>query len=118
MEAWKAGLDPNFAWRVDYLLRVAASVGYPLRVSSGFRSRTKQAQLYSDWIAGKSTLPAAKPGRSRHEVGKAVDVVWASTGLAEPFPGAWRALGAFAENYLGLKWGGKWRNPDPVHFEV
>ena len=43
--------------------------GGPIRVSSGYRSTESQARLYAKYPAR-----AAKPGRSLHEYGVAVDV--------------------------------------------
>jgi LAS superfamily LD-carboxypeptidase LdcB len=43
------------------------------RITSGVRSRAKQAQLYADYKAGRGGL-AAPPGHSRHEVGAALDI--------------------------------------------
>jgi len=115
--SWDEGLAPELAWTIWWMDRVTSSVGYPLRVSSGFRSREKQAELYERWKAGLSGLPAAPPGTSKHEIGLAVDVVWQKTGLREPFDGGWQALGRLGER-LGLVWGGRFSTPDPVHFEL
>lgn len=43
------------------------------RVTSGYRSTERQAQLYADYKAGRGNL-AAPPGSSLHEIGQAVDV--------------------------------------------
>ena len=43
------------------------------RITSGVRSRAEQARLYADYVSGRGGL-AAPPGRSRHEVGRAVDI--------------------------------------------
>lgn len=43
------------------------------RVTSGLRSRGKQAQLYEKYLNGTGSL-AAPPGSSLHEIGQAVDV--------------------------------------------
>lgn len=113
---WSAGLRPELAARIEFLLWATRTIGFPCRVSSGYRSTERQAQLYAAWIArGKTGLPAARPGTSRHELGEAVDVVWQATGVNEPFRGAWSILGAWAEQELGLRWGGL---KDPVHFEL
>jgi hypothetical protein len=114
--SWWDGLDPGLAWKTAWLLDITRRAGVPLRVSSGFRSREKQAQLYQAWVnRGRTGLPAAKPGTSAHETGRAVDLVWETTGLAEPFEGAWDLLGHFARSELGLQWGG---SKDRVHFQL
>lgn len=45
--------------------------GTPLRVSSSFRTNEEQTRIYND---PNRKYPAAKPGRSRHEFGKALDI--------------------------------------------
>lgn len=99
------------------MLHQTRLAGVPLRVTSGFRSRADQERLWQAWLSGASPYPAAKPGSSRHEVGRAVDVVWEASGTSEPFEGAWGLLGDYAERYLGMRWGGRFRPTDPVHFE-
>lgn len=42
-------------------------------VSSAYRSPEKQKQLYDDFCRGKGPM-AAKPGSSKHEFGKAIDI--------------------------------------------
>jgi LAS superfamily LD-carboxypeptidase LdcB len=51
----------------------AADAGVYLQPWSGFRSNEKQAQLYEDWKAGVGN-PAAKPGYSNHQSGRALDI--------------------------------------------
>lgn len=47
--------------------------GVYLQAWSGFRSNERQAQLYADWKAGYGN-PAAKPGFSNHQSGRAIDI--------------------------------------------
>lgn len=47
--------------------------GLTLHVRSGLRTRAEQQRLYDLYLAGKGNL-AAKPGTSRHETGRAIDV--------------------------------------------
>jgi len=95
---------------MQYLLRAAAPYGVRGTITSGSRSRQEQADLYAAYVArGRTGLPAAAPGRSKHETGQAVDV------SASPEVLAW--LGAVWESWGGT-WGGRWRKADPVHFEV
>jgi len=78
-----------------------------VEVTSVARSSVTQARLYREYLAGKSTYPAAPPGRSYHEYGRAFDL------KADP-----RILA-----YLGAvwsSWGGTWgaKFGDPIHFEA
>ena len=83
-----------------------------LVVTSGFRSPSKQAKLYSKWLSGESQIPAAPPGRSLHGYGLAFDL--ARIGI-DPFTDPllyW--LGGLWES-----WGGRYGGQrDPVHFQV
>jgi LAS superfamily LD-carboxypeptidase LdcB len=84
------------------LPRIAPTLGFHVKVTSVYRSRAQQAKLYADYVAGRSSLPANKPGYSLHERGLAIDLV--SDNLRE--------LVSFM-SYLGFKWAGP---KDYVHF--
>lgn len=105
MSGWAKGLDgkllPYFRALVYYAQRLDANA----RVSSGRRSRAEQARLYRRYLAGQSRFPAAPPGRSKHELGRAIDIV--------ARPEVLRRLGAIWER-AGFTWGG---SRDPIHFE-
>lgn len=100
-----AGLDPYVARGLRILLDVLRGLGYRATFTSGYRSPEKQLALYRKWIAGRSPYPVAKPGRSRHEQGAAVDV---SSDAPD------RVL-QFAGQVAGLRWYGP---GDRVHFSV
>lgn len=90
-----------------YFYDVLAAAGYRPRVTSVYRSSQKQAWLYDRWRRGESQLPAAPPGRSKHQFGLAFDLVTRPPELAQYAGQFWQAMG------------GKWGGPgDPVHFEV
>jgi len=79
----------------------------PVRVTSVRRSYLSQARLYRSYVSGRSTYPAAPPGTSYHEYGRAFDLE------ADP-----RIL-----SYLGQvwsAWGGTWgaKFGDPIHFQA
>src|SRR5207247_2068128 len=101
------GLQPWLAPWGDWLLRVASNAGFQVRVTSTFRTAGQQARLYRNWLAGRSPYPAAPPGTSFHEYGRAFDL----------------EAGADALSYLGSVWqsvGGTWGGPggDPIHFQA
>lgn len=83
---------------------VARSLGFQARVTSGFRSRKKQAWLYDRWLRGLQSYPVAPPGTSDHERGLALDVVSTDTDKLV------RLLAS-----VGLSWAGP---SDPVHFSM
>jgi D-alanyl-D-alanine carboxypeptidase-like protein len=93
-------------WAKD-LVDVAAMARLSPRVTSTLRSRTYQARLYRDYLAGRNAYPVAPPGTSAHELGLAFDMVTAPmSGLAD--------LGKLWEQWGGV-WGGRFG--DEVHFE-
>lgn len=57
----------------------AAERGIDLWIQSGFRDRDQQAVLYRAWKKGRGNK-AAKPGRSNHQSGRALDIAVFSPG--------------------------------------
>lgn len=105
-----AGLRASVRPTARAFLTEAARRGLAPRVESVRRSREFQARLYARWRAGKWPFPVAKPGSSLHERGLAFDL---SSGLGAP---GLAALGALARSY-GIRWGGAFHTPDPIHFD-
>jgi hypothetical protein len=98
------GLDPKLAIIARNLPKVARSQGFEARVTSGYRTKKKQQQLYTDYKNGYSPYPAAIPGTSDHEIGMALDVVSNNQDkLVALMTGA------------GLFWAGP---TDPIHFSA
>jgi phage-related minor tail protein len=67
-----AGVDPSFAAKVRALIEAVGDPG--ARMTSGFRTREKQQELYDQYGPGR----AARPGSSQHEHGTAMDYVFSS----------------------------------------
>lgn len=74
-KAKTSGLYPPWKSWCDWALATLEEYGVGGTVTSGLRDSTKQAKLYSDYVAGRSSIPAAPPGRSAHEYGLALDFV-------------------------------------------
>lgn len=91
---------------VEWLVGVASYNGLAPRITSTYRSQALQKRLYEAYRQGRSTIPAAPPGRSLHEYGRAVDIVlnadWGYSALGQ----LWRQMG------------GRWWPSDPIHFEA
>lgn len=92
------------------LLQVAWQLNPRAYVTSGKRGRALQRKLYLDWVSGRSRYPAAVPGTSKHELGLAFDL----GGLDDS---QLAQLGAIWESWGG-RWGGRFRDSDPIHFEA
>lgn len=96
-------VSANEAPRFEALLNDLEAAGYPIKgdQSGGYNYRN---------IAGTKTL-------SNHAHGAAVDVNWSENargtkGNIDP------ALARELAAKHGMTWGGDWKNPDPMHFEV
>jgi len=104
---WSNGLLPELRPWFLYLVRLAQHNDRTARVTSARRSSSEQARLYRRFLAGKSAFPVARPGTSKHEQGRAIDLT------AEPW--LLNELGAWWES-VGGRWGGHF--DDPIHFEA
>jgi len=98
------GLHPTLSKIKRNLPAVARANGFQARVTSGYRSRAKQAWLYNRYLQGLQQYPVAPPGYSDHEIGLALDVVSTDT------PKLVSLL-----SQVGLSWAGP---ADPVHFSM
>jgi uncharacterized protein YcbK (DUF882 family) len=118
------GVDPTLA---DYIAQAArivgqAAPGLTLEVVSGYRSPAYQAELRDRWDRGVRTGLVVRPARtSRHTQGRAVDVQFAYLGERVAVRATPRDYWLFLDSLLapvGVRWGGRFRPPDPNHFEL
>lgn len=77
------------------------------QITSTRRTWSEQQQLYDAFLRGESKYPAAPPGQSMHQVGRAFDLV-APIEILEQLGQIWESVGG--------TWGG--RAADPIHFEA
>ena len=101
-------LDARARPIAEAFLRALAEAGVKALVTSARRDPAKQAELYADYLAGRSRFPAAPPGKSTHGVGMAFDV--------KLEPPVYDEAGAVWEQ-AGFTWGGRFRPTDPIHFD-
>ena len=115
-DSW--GLSDDLAERVSVLLLYASLNGISWDVVSGFRDPERQRELQLLWDRGIRTGLVTRPAtNSKHSTeswlgrpaAEAVDLSSTATNLD--------ILGSWAP-FFGLKWGGNFRNPDPVHFFI
>lgn len=67
-------LDPEFRARLSRIIRDAeAATGQKVQINSGSRTNEEQREIYRRSGQGRAFM-AARPGYSRHEVGRAVDI--------------------------------------------
>jgi len=105
--SWSSGLDPRLRPYFEQLVAIAVRLDGTTRVTSARRSNAEQTRLYRRWLAGLSQYPVARPGTSKHQLGRAVDIVAS--------PATLRRLGAIWER-AGGRWGGRFH--DDIHFEA
>ena len=67
-------LRPAFQQKLQKLWEYAKSKGWKITLTSGYRSKKQQTKLYNLKLAGKKKCAVAKPGKSRHNFGCAVDI--------------------------------------------
>ena len=110
-----ASLDPQIRPRAIQLINALRSVGVPAIITTlgGRRTPAEQLQLLADPRGVTAT------SRSRHLTGMAFDLdVLGMPRDAVP-SWWWPIIGKYAEEALGLRWGGRWTKPyDPGHFEL
>lgn len=116
---WETGVDPTLVAKAQQLKALAAQEGIDLAITAGHRSKEEQARLYAQ---GRTTpgdiITYAKPGQSRHESGRAIDVVPLKDGKPDWRSPHWSRLGALGHQ-LGLEWGGTWKKlTDRPHFQL
>lgn len=100
------GMQPWLAPYAGWLLEVLERNGRAYTITSVYRSRQKQQQLYDRWLAGLSPYPAAPPGRSMHELGRAMDITSDEDTLRQA-------------GELWQRMGGTWGSSrDPIHFHA
>jgi len=105
-------LSPWLVPYAEYLLYIGKYNDSRLLVTSARRDRNEQARLYARYISGQSTIPAAPPGRSRHEFGEAFDL--ARIGIDPHSDPLLPWLGG-----VWTSWGGTYGGArDPVHFGI
>lgn len=104
--SWAKGLNAVLRPHFEQLVQLAQRLDASARVTSSYRTRAEQTRLYRRYLAGLSRFPAAPPGRSKHEHGRAIDL-YAGDETLRRLGAAWEAAGG--------KWGGE---RDPIHFEA
>jgi len=99
-------LDPDFENRAVVFLAVLRWLRIPNTLTSVCRTRAEQERLFRKAQAGGSKFPAARPGSSKHEIGRAIDVV---------IPAGHLPLAVQIAGLVGLRWAGP---GDRVHFST
>lgn len=131
-------MPPQSAPRTDGLTTIRAPSGAPMTVSAADAARFQG--LVNDLQAAGIRIDPAQSGGynprnirgtntpSQHASGRAVDLNWSDNPVGGRPGGADDPTAQFnviptdlartLAGRHGLEWGGDWRNPDPMHFQV
>ncbi len=115
-----ASLHPQIRKRAnEFILRAEKELGIKLRVTSALRTWKEQEKLYAKGRTTKGNVVTnAKPGKSLHNYGLALDVVEIKNGKALWTNPNWSKIAALGKS-LGFSWGGDWKSfKDKPHFEM
>jgi hypothetical protein len=95
-----------------------AANGLEITVSEGARSAEKQAEYYAQGRTKPGPIITnAKPGQSKHQSAKAIDLLVTRNGKQVDDEKIWRQIGKIGKS-MGLEWGGEWKSiHDPEHFQ-
>jgi len=102
-------------------IRLAREAQIDARITSGYRSFQRQAELYAQGRTEPGNIVTnAQPGESRHNYGEAYDLAI----FVDDKPdwnrpeSEWEKLGELGKS-LGLEWGGDWVSlKDRPHFQL
>ncbi|AJR16581.1 serine-type D-Ala-D-Ala carboxypeptidase [Leptospira interrogans str. UI 08452] len=76
------------------------------------RSVARQAKLYAACKAGTGSCPAAPPGSSAHQFGRALDINGFSAVRDR------KTIEAVLNRHTDIEWGVDWKQSDPPHFQI
>jgi LAS superfamily LD-carboxypeptidase LdcB len=109
-------LKPEMQRAVVELTEYALSQGMKIAYASKrciFRTREDQEKIYNSSKKGY----AAKPGKSRHETGEAVDITIVGANSHDKFDPKYQKLAQKWQS-MGYTWGGNWKCSEPWHFDL
>lgn len=116
-----ADVKPELAEKCRAIIALAASEGFALIVTQGFRSVEEQNRLYQigrRGIAGERKVTNARGGQSNHNHREAVDFAFVVAGEISWDERLYQNIGRWAKQ-AGLKWGGDWKSfKDFPHVEL
>ncbi|EMF80029.1 serine-type D-Ala-D-Ala carboxypeptidase [Leptospira weilii serovar Topaz str. LT2116] len=101
-------VDPRLVLFFQDLKRALPSV----YVFESRRSWARQAKLYAACKAGTGSCPAAAPGSSAHQYGRALDVNGFSAQRDR------NTIESVLMRHPDIEWGIDWKQSDPPHFQI
>ena len=113
LSKWK--LSAKMKTLAEELLYQAMLKGHDVRITSGLRTQAEQNTLYAQGRTAPGKI-VTWTTNSKHIGGNAIDICFNGN---NPYPTNfnWEKLGVIGEE-LGLRWGGRFKAKDNVHFEI
>lgn len=106
------GLDKSFSLLVALFYAYLVQYGLNPKITSGFRSPAKQAELLQRYEAGDKSIVVKPAANSKHSVTK-----WGKpASLAVDISTSNPSMAARIANAVGINSGLYFSSPDPVHF--
>lgn len=103
-DSYNPGLTKETSAAFDKMKAAAAKDGLTLKIKSGFRSYTLQAELYNAYVQrdGKDAADtySARPGHSEHQTGLAIDVNKADDSFAGTPEAKWLAENCWKYGFI------------------
>jgi peptidoglycan L-alanyl-D-glutamate endopeptidase CwlK len=114
-------VKPELAEKCEAIIALAASEGFTLIVTQGYRSVEEQNRLYAigrRGIKGERIVTNARGGQSNHNHRTAVDFAFVVNGEISWDERLYQHIGRWAKQ-VGLNWGGNWKSfKDFPHVEL
>jgi len=115
------GLYPPFVEKVKTLLKMAEERGLPVKITSGYRPKNLQDELYAQGRTTPGPIITNAKGSdyaSMHQWFLACDFCRNIKNREfDDFDGFFAQVGGLAET-LGLEWGGNWKLVDKPHLQM
>lgn len=112
---------PRLEEKINILIKKMSSLGFKVKVVSGYRSIAEQNKLYKIGRYGdkRKIVTNAMGGASYHNYGLAVDLCFVKNeNLSWDESNPWSLLGEEGKK-LGLEWGGDFKSfKDRPHFQI
>lgn len=113
-----ARFHPKHRNQFSNFLQACQNEGIPIWIYSSLRSFATQEKLYSDYKSGRSSIPAASAGKSRHNYGLAFDgyIIDLSTNSITNDRSKYKRAGVIAAKF-GLRWLGLTISKEYHHYD-
>ncbi len=100
MKADSKNIENDMSDKYVKMAAAAKSAGITLSMASGFRDYPKQKELRQKYLNKQSSIPAARPGYSKHQIGIAVDLNYVKTNGGNNSTNKWLMKNAYKFGFV------------------